>query len=429
MRILFFLLVLISVYACSPVSKSALRKKFRETDQKFQDHVGFALFDLQKNKNVFEYNADKYFTPASNTKIFTLYASLKILGDSVPAFHYTENADSVILWGTGDPSFLYKNVFNNFRSYDFLKSVNKPIYFSNSNFHTAHFGAGWSWDDYNSNYSVEKSPMPVYGNAFTVKIWGDTVFVHPKFFGPQMTIGDSVERREIIRDVYSNNFKIHPGKIPTKRKLWDIPIRLDQVMICSLLSDTLKKNVTAISKKKPLTTKTFFSIPADSLYRELMQDSDNFIAEQLLLMCSDVLSDSLQPEITIKYAKKNLINDLSDEPEWVDGSGLSRYNLFTPRSVVELWRKIDAVKPRQELFPLLATGGKYGTIKNWYKADRPYIYGKTGTLSNNHALSGYLVTRSGKTLIFSFMSNNFVSSMNDIRTTMQQILFTIYDKY
>jgi len=170
-------------------------------------------------------------------------------------------------------------------------------------------------------------------------------------------------------------------------------------------------------------------VPVDSLYKVMMQESDNFIAEQLLLMCSQALSDTLQPEIAIRYIKKNFLQDLKDEPRWVDGSGLSRYNLFTPRSVVHLWKKIYERVPRERLFSLLATGGKAGTIKNWYYGKEPYIFGKTGSLSNNHCLSGYLVTKKGKTLIFAFMNNNFTTPVNDIRRNMENILRSVYEKY
>src|SRR5690606_39863376 len=89
------------------------------------------------------------------------------------------------------------------------------------------------------------------------------------------------------------------------------------------------------------------------LYKVMMQDSDNFIAEQLLLSCAGVLSDTLAPEIAIDYMKANFLSDLPDEPIWIDGSGLSRYNLFTPRSIVMLWDKILESVPRQRLFRLL----------------------------------------------------------------------------
>jgi D-alanyl-D-alanine carboxypeptidase/D-alanyl-D-alanine-endopeptidase (penicillin-binding protein 4) len=175
--------------------------------------------------------------------------------------------------------------------------------------------------------------------------------------------------------------------------------------------------------------KTLYSIPVDSLYKEMMQESDNFIAEQLLLTCANVLSDSLKPEIAITYMKKNYLSDLPDEPVWVDGSGLSRYNLFTPRSIVKLWEKIYVRVPRERLFPLLAIGGKTGTVKRWYKNEPPYLYGKTGTLSNNHSLSGYLVTKKGRTLIFSFMSNNYPGSVSTVRPEMEKILNELYLYY
>jgi D-alanyl-D-alanine carboxypeptidase/D-alanyl-D-alanine-endopeptidase (penicillin-binding protein 4) len=429
MRIVCFLFLVGFFSGCSPLSKSSLRKRFNVIERQLHDHTGFILYDPGKKKTVFEYNSDKYFTPASNTKIFTFFASLKILGDSIPALHYLETPDSLIFWGTGDPSLLYKNVFNDNSVYDFLKNSNKPLYFSNSNFQTSALGPGWAWDDYNDYYSAERSPLPVYGNIFTVKLSRDSAYVYPPYFKKHYSRGEQKEKSQIIRELHSNDFKFHRGVKPTTSNTWDVPIRVDQQTIVALLSDTLKRNVTGIFRDRPANTKELFSVPVDSLYQEMMQESDNFIAEQLLLMCADVLSDTLQPEIAIKYVKKNFLSDLYDEPQWVDGSGLSRFNLFTPRSVVQLWQKIYDLVPRERLLPLLATGGKSGTVKRWYKAERPYLFGKTGSLSNNHNLSGYVVTRSGKTVIFSFMNNNFVAPTSAVRTNMQDLLTLIYERY
>ena len=160
-----------------------------------------------------------------------------------------------------------------------------------------------------------------------------------------------------------------------------------------------------------------------------MQESDNFIAEQLLLICADILADSLNSEITIREVKKRFLGDLPDAPVWVDGSGLSRYNLFTPRTIVRLWEKIGLTISRKRLFGILAVGGRSGTLRDYYKSEKPYIYGKTGTLRSNHSLSGFLVTRSGRTLIFSWMNNNFTTSTGDIRGRMEKVLKSIYEKY
>jgi serine-type D-Ala-D-Ala carboxypeptidase/endopeptidase (penicillin-binding protein 4) len=146
-------------------------------------------------------------------------------------------------------------------------------------------------------------------------------------------------------------------------------------------------------------------------------------------MCAGVLSDSLQPEIAIKWMERNVLNTLPDKISWVDGSGLSRYNLITPRDIASVWNMIFDRIPKDRLFKLLATGGKPGTLKNWYKSSEPYVFGKTGTLSNNHVLSGFMVTQSGKILTFCFMNANFTASMNDIRVNMQEILDTFYENY
>ena len=427
MKRILLLFIIPFIYSCSPLSKSAMHKTFAEREKNFNDHIGFALFDLATQQTVFEYQSDRYFTPASNTKIFTLFASLKILGDSIPALYYTDTNDSLVVWGSGDPSFLYKNVFDSSRVYSFLSTAAKPLYLSTSNFYTTPFGSGWAWDDYNSGYSPERSAFPIYGNIISAEATQKGLKLEPKFFNHYLKPGAVHDESELIRKVESNDLVYHPS---TKNRRFkdDIPFKVDSLLIGELLSDTLHRPVRLTHKRITSQKKTLYGIPSDSVYRVMMQASDNFIAEQLLLVCSGVLTDSLKTEISIKHVKKNFLADLPDEPIWVDGSGLSRYNLFTPRSIVQLWNKIYTLVPRDRLFPLLAIGGKPGTLKNYYKAATPYVFGKTGSLSNNHCLSGFIVTKKGKTYIFSFMNSNFVKPGNEVRTTMQSILNDIYEK-
>lgn len=426
----FFLSALISLifFSCSPVSKGKLTKHFIATEKTFHDHIGFFLYDPTTKKELCNFNGAKYFTPASNTKILTFYSALKIIGDSIPALRYVVNNDSLIFWGTGDPSFLYKNTFNNARIYEFLNNGNYNLYHSNSNFQTEHFGRGWAWDDYNDYYSPERSSLPVYGNILSVYENPRGITVQPKHFKTSLKLGQPIEKSKITRTINSNEILYSPGT-KIKNKVWDIPFKVDPILITTLLTDTLKKPVTLIEKKIPPGTLSIFSVPSDSLYKVMMQESDNFIAEQLLLVCAGILSDTLRPEIAITYMKKYFLNDVSHEPVWVDGSGLSRYNLFTPQSIVQVWEKIYNLVPQERLFKLLAINGKTGTLKNFYKSDAPYIFGKTGTLSNNHNLSGYLITKSGRVLIFAFMNNNYVCPTNEIRKKMEVVLSRIREYY
>jgi len=402
---------------------------FRSTEKRFQDNTGFVLFDTEKKKTVFDFNGSSYFTPASNTKIFTFFSALKILGDSVPGLQYIQREDSLIVWGTGDPSFLYKKVYFDSTVYDFLQSAEGNLYFSDANFYSPRFGPGWAWDDYTYDYSAERSAFPIYGNTTSVIADQHVIEVSPDYFSKAFRTREPDERTEIIRDLDNNIFTVHPAKTIVPVKEIDVPIRLDSCTFLALLSDTLKRPVSPSDKPLPPYANTLFSVHVDSLFRVMMQDSDNFIAEQILLMCSNVLSDSLKSEIAIKFMMDNYLKDLADKPVWVDGSGLSRYNLFTPRSIVGVWRKIMDIVPRERLFSLLASGGSKGTIQKWYQSEKPYIFGKTGTLSNNHCLSGFLVTKRGRVLIFSFMNSNYTSSTNAIRRNMQSILENIYEHY
>jgi serine-type D-Ala-D-Ala carboxypeptidase/endopeptidase (penicillin-binding protein 4) len=415
------------IVGCSP--KSSVLKELHETEAKFKDHTGFLLFDPVKKKNLIEFNSEKYFTPASNTKIVTFYTALNVLGDSVCAFKYVQQNDSLIIWGMGDPSFLNLDVFKNDRVFSFLKTRPEHLFISTSHFQTDALGEGWAWDDYPYSYSPERSSFPIYGSLFTVQKTAPQTFRSaPSYFTKFiLSTNESKEEESLIRSFESNELRHYPGR--KSRTKWTIPIHFTPLVTADLLTDTLKKQVQLISRALPKTAKSFYSIPLDSLLKVMMVESDNHIAEQLLLQCAGALSDTLNPAIAINYATKNLFSDSPDKLQWVDGSGLSRFNLFTPRTIVNLWDKIYFAVPKDRLFSLLAVGGKSGTIKNWYKAKTPYIYGKTGTLSNNHSLSGFLVTKSGKTLIFSMMSNNYVASGNDVRKQMEKIFKMIYERY
>jgi serine-type D-Ala-D-Ala carboxypeptidase/endopeptidase (penicillin-binding protein 4) len=414
--------------SCTPVFQKTLTSSFKNAETVFQDHRGFALYDLEANKMVYEYKADKYFTPASNIKILTLYACLVILGDSIPALRYIEKDDSLIIWGTGDPTFLNKNVFSSSAAYNFLKNSPKPIYLSTSNFFTERYGPGWGWDDYNGGYQPEKSPLPLYGNVVTATLNENELMIQPARFAAFLSVKESKENATITREEFKNRFIFYPSA-KTKAKEFEIPFTTNDSILSILLKDTLHRDITQVENDFNQDKKTIFSVPADSVYKVMMQDSDNFLAEQLLLVCAGVISDSLKPETAIRFVQSTHLADLPDKIKWADGSGLSRYNLSTPRNTIRLWEKINDAMPSPQLFPLLATGGVNGTVKNWYKAETPYIFGKTGTLANNHSLSGYLITKSGKTLIFSFMNSNYLVSHSDIRRNMQNILEYIRDTY
>ncbi len=381
---------------------------------------------------IYEYNANKYFIPASNTKLFTFYAGLKLLGDSIPGLKYSITGDSLVFWGTGDPSFLNPDLPES-KILSFLKEREEKLFYLPPSYEEPFFGRGWAWNDYNSSYSTEIAAFPLYGNKVTFNFTpGKTVpRANPSYFQESLSHNFHGASNPIIkRDIYQNNFLY--GLYKGNEKYSQIvPFRLSSQLVIELLSDTLKKEVKIIAEKpkNTIAETTLYSVPSDSIYKRMLEMSDNFLAEQVLLLAAGAISDTLKSDITIKEMKDKYLKDLPDEPKWIDGSGLSRYNLFTPRTMVKLLQKIKAEIPQKKLFSLMATGGKSGTLENSYKAEKPYIFAKTGTLKNNHSLSGYLKTKSGKLLVFSFMNSNYTVDTYKLKEEMEKILKNIYLSY
>jgi D-alanyl-D-alanine carboxypeptidase/D-alanyl-D-alanine-endopeptidase (penicillin-binding protein 4) len=160
----------------------------------------------------------------------------------------------------------------------------------------------------------------------------------------------------------------------------------------------------------------------------MMHRSDNFFAEQTLLMVSNEYLGYMSDEAIIDALLNSDLKDVPQKPKWVDGSGLSRYNLFTPQSFVYILTKMKKEFAWNRLTTILATGGT-GTLSSYYKKDSGYIFAKTGTLSNNCALSGYLITKIGKVLIFSVLANNYITNATPVRKAVEHFLLAIRENY
>ncbi|WP_183562194.1 D-alanyl-D-alanine carboxypeptidase/D-alanyl-D-alanine-endopeptidase [Mucilaginibacter sp. SP1R1] len=434
-----FLLIICGLSICNDtvygrqIKKRKIKKLFKHS-QIVNDHfTGFALYDLDDKKMIYELNADKYFIPASNTKLFTFYTCLKMLGDSVPALRYQVRQDSLIFWGTGDPSFLHSGL-KGVNALNFLRQSNKQLYYSTAGYTNDFYGTGWAWDDYNDYYQAEITGLPIEDNVALLCADHDgNLQVKPAYLKRFLNADTSYHpnKFKVKRDFLSNSFVYPVMAIPANFKQ-EIPWKTSPELTLALLRDTLKKPVWPVNIPLSSNAKTIYNTNADSVYRRMLQPSDNFIAEQLLLACSSVKFNMLNTDSVISYAKTHFLNDLPDSPQWVDGSGLSRMNLFTPRSIIALLCKITAeVKDEQLLHSMMPAGGATGTLKNVYKTDNGevFVWAKTGSLSNNYNQSGYLITRKGKRLAFSFMNNNFTRPVKEVRNEMVRLMTYIHEEF
>ncbi len=423
--------------------EESLATIFKNSETFANTITGFMLYDPEADSILYAVNETKYMNPASNTKLFTYYAGKRVLDDRLPALKYVIKDDSLIFWGTGDPSFLHPD-FGTMDVYYLLKDFEGELFFSDSNYDDENLGPGWSWADYNAYYSAEKSPLPMYGNVARVTIEHIEEYriakkdgeyqISPAIFNDYIKEAERSENAQFVlsRDRVGNEFD-YLFTSDTSRYTTDKPFHYTPEFVVELLSDTLNKPVTYLPEARlPEVHRTVYSMKTDELLKEMMLPSDNQAAEQIMLMVAAELGMDLNSRAAINHVVDTFLYDLPDSPNWRDGSGLSRYNLFTPRTMVALLEKIDELVDDEQLFDELPQGGKQGTIRRLYSnkdGGEPYVFAKTGTLSNNHCLSGYIVTESGNKLIFSFMNNNYVIPTRQVQAQMDEVLWYIYKNY
>jgi D-alanyl-D-alanine carboxypeptidase/D-alanyl-D-alanine-endopeptidase (penicillin-binding protein 4) len=162
-----------------------------------------------------------------------------------------------------------------------------------------------------------------------------------------------------------------------------------------------------------------YSQPVDSMFKPLMHRSDNFFAEQTLMMVSNQLFAEMDEQKLIAHLLKNDLSGFPQKPRWVDGSGLSRYNLFTPEDFVWLLLKMKDEFGLDRLKTILPTGNT-GTLRNYYVDEAGLIFAKTGSLTGHLALSGFLITPKNKLLVFSVIVNNHNTSAMNVRRAVEK---------
>lgn len=391
----------------------------------FNGHLtGFILYDLDSQHVEFEKNSHIRFIPASTAKLFTLFASLAILQDSTQTLRYLSIGDTLKIWGSGDPSWKYKD----FIQPDFQKILgdHTVVQFSDANQVSPSFGYGWQWDDYFFDYSAERSSLPIYGNLIQVKKNGNRPQVSPSIF-QEHVIASTKAIQELERDFHSNRFYYNPSTFLGREEY--IPFLTNPEIFVQLASEETGKSWVYEAEPLPEIHKTWRGTPLSPILQEMMLESDNFLAEQLLFMISDRLFGTLDTERAIEYLLKTYLYDLPDLPKWVDGSGLSRHNLFTPRAMVTLFEKLYRILPEADLMNYLATGGRSGTLKNSFQAAEPYIFAKTGSMSNNYSLVGLIKTKSGKNYAFAFMNSNFPYSSSTVRREVEKVMVMVRDGF
>ena len=148
------------------------------------------------------------------------------------------------------------------------------------------------------------------------------------------------------------------------------------------------------------------SPPMERLIRLTNKPSDNFFAETLLkdlaYQAGGVGTTAAGARIAASHARR-----LGIRATLVDGSGLARGNRASPQGIVRLLSTMYGSDDYEVFVDSLPIAGRDGTLFDRMRRGpaKARCRGKTGTLSNVSALSGYCEALSGDNYAYSILMN------------------------
>ena len=399
------ILIFICTNAYSQISSKKIDRWVSKNENLKNSIVSIAVKQLDKKKKISGININTFMTPASNTKILTVFGSISA-GDTIPSIKYRISSDTLRISPTGYP-FIAHPKYDDADLEKFIKSFSHIVYHKPSS-DIDRYGPAWAWDDFKYYFQAERSEMPIYGNVIQiVKLSNDSIEVSPDIF--KMTL-NMEQKEKVSRDNKENNFFINPSLIKLGDTIYH-PFITSRKNSINLLKKYFNTSV-SFDEEGLKNHKTWNSNVKAKIYSAVLKDSDNLISESLAANISLRYNDT----ISVEKGLKKTLNNLDDNKiQLYDGSGLSRYNLIQPSSIVSSLEKINYYYDFEKIKEIFPT--------NYIITDtEAFVWGKTGTLKNNHNYSGYLTTDKGKQYVFSIMINHFTEDLDKIKNAIVDFL-------
>lgn len=431
-------------------------------------------YSFHQKPILFAQDDNKRFLPASNTKLYTAAIALKTLG---PNFTFPTrvlstrkssiNAPDLYLVGGGDPSLKLEDVRALAKSVANRTKVVNNIFSDGSLYQAETFGGrypdGWTLDDTLWYYGAEINALAFERNQIDVTITGGAkagdaakVEFTPQLAGLEGKVeidvqtGDAVlsgksweeliaiERADIgLRDdkvLLKLSGQVAPGQTITEGIATPHP----NEMAAASLAQELKNAGVQVKAAKASTQKSgtsadlveiarHESAPLGVLLQRFLKNSDNLYGEMLLrnaAFCSDTKAANGTAAQGHQLLREWLRSEGVDESNlrFTDGSGLSRYNLITPRATAGLLAAVEKLNGGENFWKALPISGVDGTLKKRMKGTEASgnVRAKTGTFSIVSTLSGYVTTRDGHRLAVSLLTN-FVPNGDEGRQLQNEI--------
>ena len=349
--------------------------------------VGIKVVAVKTGEVVYEKNPYKLHHPASTTKLFTAATALAKLGSDyqfettvyVDADADTQVIGDIYLKGRADPVLQPQDIVKLVDTLleTGLKSIQGDIVVDTTYLDTVREGPGWMWDD-----------RPLRISALSIR----QIEPEPGTRSRALACGYLL-RNELIEKGIEVTGDVVPGTVP-----------LDARAVAKHLSPPLADIIKLMNKP-----------------------SDNWIAELLFKAIGAEVMGEPGTWQKGRDAVDEFLEEIIGEPpahRFVDGSGLSRYNLLNAALLTQLlvymYQNFELMPEYVASLPVAGVDGTLSSRMQGVSAEK-VLRAKTGTLSGVSALAGYAVTAEDEVFAFGILISHYVGSAVPARDIQDQI--------
>jgi len=419
-------------------------------------HWGILIVDPARGDTLYTRNADKLFMPASNQKIITGSVAVAQLG---PEYRWTTTLlargpirrgvldGDLVVRGDGDPSIStsmrgdalvpLRDLADSLRARGITR-IRGRVAPAPSPFTDAPLGYGWAWDDLDEPYGAGVDAL-YFNEGFTQILVragarpGDPVrattrpastfpplIVRASTIARAMTGGDSTRIRPGLTVGYDSS---HTGVLVAgtivagDTAVLELALRDHPAAFAAALREALRSRGIAVDEARRDSTALLDSLvalrspPLRDVMRAFEKPSQNQIGELLFKTIALHATGIGRADSAQHVVEKQLVA-WGAEPDGFavrDGSGLSRHDYVSPRTLV---KALDAMRRHPDFrvfYDALPIAGVDGTIDKRMRGTpaQGNVHAKTGYIDKARSLSGYVTTPDGQMLIFSMLCNNY----------------------
>nr|WP_282490536.1 serine-type D-Ala-D-Ala carboxypeptidase [Providencia alcalifaciens] len=414
--------------------------------QYLPDGTNLALVAQKVGSNtpLIDYNAQQMALPASTQKVVTALAALLQLG---PDYRFVTNFETngklnnntlsgdLVIRFSGDPTLTRQQIRNmvNALKQIGIHKVDGDLIVDISAFASHDKAPGWVWNDMTQCFSAPPAAAIIDRNCFSVSLYpsdkaGEMAYIKTASFYPVNMFSEvktlakgSPEARYCELDVVPGELNRYTLTGCLTQRSEPLPLAFavqngasysgaivkNELQVAGIeLSGAVKKRTQPTPQSQVL-VKTE-SKPLHDLLKIMLKKSDNMIADTVFRTIgrdyygvpgtwrsgSDAVRQVLKQKAGIDLGNTVM----------VDGSGLSRHNLITPATMMQVLQFIAKNDQQLDYISMLPLAGHDGTLRYRGGLDEAGVNGKvsakTGALQGVYNLAGFITTASGEKVAF-----------------------------